>query len=125
MATCCNSCGEARQQNAGHLALRQVWDCRDLDFLACPTSYFFRALGSGTTHMMSLLDGALRAGKMWIDENDIRTSLSPGKLGAWGKPADVAGDILQQERELAHVLVRGFGTWWFDVGRNRYDDPRS
>jgi len=115
--------GEARQQNAGHLALRQVWDCRDLDFLACPTSYFFRALGSGTTHMMSLLDGALRAGKMWIDENDIRTSLSPGKLGAWGKPADVAGDILQQERELAHVLVRGFGTWWFDVGRNRYDDP--
>lgn len=115
--------GEPRQQNAGHLALRAVWDCPDVDFISCPTSYAFRAVGTGTTHMMSLLDGALRAGKIWIDENDIRTSLSAGKLGEWGRPADVRGDILQQERELALVLSRGFGTWWFDVGRNRYDDP--
>lgn len=115
--------GEPRQQNAGHLALRAVWDCPDVDFISCPTSYAFRAIGTGTTHMMSLLDGALRAGKIWIDENDIRTSLSPGKPGEWGRAADVRGDILQQERELALVLSRGFGTWWFDVGRNRYDDP--
>lgn len=115
--------GERRQQNAGHLALRAVWDCPDVDFIACPTSYAFRAVGSGTAHMMSLLDGAMRAGKIWIDEDDIRTSLSAGKLGEWGRPADVHGDILQQERELALVLSRGFGLWWFDVGRNRYDDP--
>ncbi len=115
--------GEPRQQNAGHLALRAVWDCPDVDFISCPTSYAFRAIGTGTTHMMSLLDGALRAGKIWIDENDVRTSLSPGKPGEWGRAADVRGDILQQERELALVLSRGLGMWWFDVGRNRYDDP--
>ncbi|MBI4979816.1 MAG: beta-galactosidase [Spirochaetes bacterium] len=114
---------EQRQQNAGHLALRKVWDIPDLDFIACPTSYAFRALGTGTTHMMSLLDGAMRSGKIWIDENDIRTSISPGKPGEWGKPADVNGDILQQQRELGLVLSRGFGQWWFDVGHNRYNDP--
>ncbi|MBC7289256.1 MAG: hypothetical protein H5T86_14700, partial [Armatimonadetes bacterium] len=53
-----------------------------------------------------------------------RTSLSPGEVGAWGKPADVNGDILQQDKELANVLVNGVAQWWFDVGGNRYDDPR-
>ena len=50
-----------------------------------------------------------------VDENDIRTSMSPGAPGTWGKPADIAGDILQQEKELANVIVNGSAQWWFDV----------
>jgi len=117
-------CGEQRQQNAGHLALENVLNCPDVDFLCSPTSYAFRRLGGeGTSHFMSLLGSVKLHGKLWFDENDIRTSLSPGAAGGWGKPANVAGDILQQDKELANVLVNGTAQWWFDVGGNRYDTP--
>jgi hypothetical protein len=117
-------CGEQRQQNAGHLALEEVLASPDVDFVCSPTSYAFRQLGGeGTSHFMSLLGSVKLHGKLWFDENDIRTSLAPGKLGGWGKPEDVAGDIIQQDKELANVLTNGAAQWWFDVGANRYDDP--
>jgi hypothetical protein len=117
-------CGEQRQQNAGHLALEKVLASPDVDFLCSPTSYAFRQLGGeGTSHFMSLLGSVHAHGKVWFDENDIRTSLSPGEVGGWGKPANVAGDILQQDKELADVLVNGADQWWFDVGGNKYNDP--
>lgn len=117
-------CGEQRQQNAGHLGLAQVLDSPDVDFLTSPTSYAFRQLGGeGTSHFMSLLGSVHLHGKLWFDENDIRTSLSGGKVGEWGRPADVAGDCLQQDKELANCLVHGAAQWWFDVGGNRYNDP--
>jgi hypothetical protein len=118
-------CGEQRQQNAGHLALETLLQCPDLDFLTSPTSYAFRGLGSeGTSHFMSLAGSVREHGKLWFDENDIRTSLAGGQVGEWGRPADVDGDIIQQEKELANVLTNGVAQWWFDVGANRYDDPR-
>lgn len=117
-------CAEHRQQNAGHLALAKVLDSPDVDFLTSPTSYAFRQLGGeGTSHFMSLFGSAKLHGKLWFDENDIRTSLAPGERGTWGKPADIAGDIVQQEKELANVIVNGSAQWWFDVGSNVYSDP--
>lgn len=114
-------CAEHRQQNAGHLALEQVLASPDVDFLTSPTSYAFRQLGGeGTSHFMSLFGSVKLHGKLWFDENDIRTSLSPGKLGTWGKPEGIAGDILQQEKELANVIVHGAAQWWFDVGHIVY-----
>lgn len=116
-------CGEQRQQNAGHLALAKVLASRDIDFLTSPTSYAFRQLGGeGTSHFMSLLGSVALHGKLWFDENDIRTSMAPGAIGTWGKQADVAGDIVQQEKELANVMVSGTAQWWFDVGGNVYGD---
>ena len=116
-------CGEQRQQNAGHLALEKVLASSDVDFLTSPTSYAFRQLGGeGTSHFMSLFGSAKLHGKLWFDENDIRTSVTPGALGSWGKPADVAGDIVQQEKELANVIVNGSAQWWFDVGANVYSN---
>ena len=117
-------CGEQRQQNAGHLALEKVLASPDVDFLTSPASYAFRQLGGeGTSHFMSLFGSAKLHGKLWFDENDIRTSLSGGQVGEWGRPANVAGDIIQQEKELANVIVNGSAQWWFDVGANVYSDP--
>lgn len=117
-------CGEQRQQNAGHLELKKVAESPYLDFICSPTSYAFRELGGeGTSHFMSLLGTVQMHGKMWFDENDIRTSLSGGAIGEWGRPANVQGDIIQQNKELANVIVNGTGQWWFDVGANRYDNP--
>lgn len=117
-------CGEQRQQNAGHLALEKVLACPDVDFVTSPTSYAFRGLGGeGTSHFMSLLGSIQLHGKLWFDENDIRTSLSGGQVGEWGRPANVAGDLLQQDKELANVITNGTAQWWFDVGGNKYNDP--
>jgi len=118
-------CGEQRQQNAGHLALERVLASPDIDFLCSPTSYAFRQLGGeGTSHFMSLLASVRLHGKLWFDENDIRTSLAPGEIGAWGKPANIDQDIIQQDKELANVLVNGAAQWWFDVGSNRYNEAK-
>jgi len=114
-------CAEQRQQNAGHLALEKVLASPDVDFMTSPTSYAFRQLGGeGTSHFMSLFGSVKLHGKLWFDENDIRTSMSPGKPGSWGKPESIAGDILQQEKELANVIVNGSAQWWFDVSHIVY-----
>lgn len=117
-------CGEQRQQNGGHLALQQVLASPDVDFVCSPTSYAFRQLGGeGTCHFMSLYDSVKLHGKLWFDENDVRTSIAGGKPGEWGRPTDIAGDLTQQEKELACCLANGSAQWWFDVGSNRYDHP--
>jgi hypothetical protein len=118
-------CGEQRQQNAGHLALGRVLASQDVDFLTSPTSYAFRQLGGeGTAHFMSLFDSVKLHGKLWFNENDVRTSLSGGQVGEWGRTATLEGDLLQQDKELALALVHGAAQWWFDVGGNKYNHPR-
>jgi len=73
---------------------------------------------------MSLFDSVKLHGKLWFNENDVRTSLSGGTVGEWGRPANLDGDILQQDKELALALVNGAAQWWFDVGGNKYNHPR-
>lgn len=116
---------EHRQQNAGHTALQKVFSCPDLDFLTSPTSYAFRTPGTGYSHFMSLTDSVKLHGKLWFDENDIRTWLLKGKpLRSWGQTDTYEETRGQLRRELANVLCQGAGQWWFDMGGGWYDDPR-
>jgi hypothetical protein len=118
-------CGEQRQQNAGHTALQEVWNCPDVDFVTSPTSYAFRAPGTGYSHFMSLTDSVKLHGKLWFDENDIRTWLLKGKaLRSWGQTESYEETRGQLQREFANVLCQGVGQWWFDMGGGWYDDPR-
>ncbi len=116
---------DQRQQTAGHLALRRVWDCPDIDFVSSPSSYTFRLPGSGHSCFMTPVDGLKLAGKLWFDENDIRTWLVPGGAPAWTGYTDTyEGTLGQLRRELANVLCHACGQWWFDMGGGWYDDPR-
>ena len=118
-------CGEQRQQNAGHMGLERVLRCPHIDSLCSPTSYAFRQIGGeGTPHFMSLQGSVAQHGKLWFNENDVRTSVSGGEPGEWGRPRDVTGDLLQQDKELAHAVAQAAAQWWFDVGNNRYDHPQ-
>jgi hypothetical protein len=117
--------GEGREQNAGHNALQQVWRDPNVDFVTSPTSYYSRELGTGYSHFMSLVDSVKLHGKMWFDENDIRTWLTrEGNLGEAGKTATYEETLLHQQRELANVLCNACGMWWFDMSGGWYDDPR-
>ena len=116
--------GEQRQQNAGHLALQKVWNSPSIDFITSPTSYAFRELGSGYSHFMSLTDSVKLHGKMWFDENDIRTWLAEGPLQQWGKTATYEESLSMQQNEFANVICNACGMWWFDMGGGWYDDKR-
>jgi hypothetical protein len=118
-------CGEHRQQNAGHTALQAVWSCPDVDFVTSPTSYAFRTPGTGYSHFMSLTGSVKLHGKLWFDENDIRTWLLKGKpLRSWGQTESYEETRGQLQREFANVLCQAVGQWWFDMGGGWYDDPR-
>jgi len=118
-------CADHRQQNAGHTALQEVWNCPDVDFVTSPTSYAFRTPGTGYSHFMSLTDSVKLHGKLWFDENDIRTWLIKGKaLRSWGQTDSYEETRGQLQREFANVLCQGVGQWWFDMGGGWYDDPR-
>lgn len=118
-------CGEQRQQNAGHTALQKVWNCPDVDFVTSPTSYAFRTPGTGYSHFMSLTDSVKLHGKLWFDENDIRTWLLKGEtLRSWGQTDSYEQTRGQLQREFANVLCQAVGQWWFDMGGGWYDDPR-
>ncbi len=116
--------GEQRQQNAGHLAMDKLLACPDVDFMTSPSSYAFRAPGTGYSHFMSLTDTIKAHGKLWMDENDYRTWLTGGKVGEFGQAATYEESLTQQRRELGHVLGKGVGMWWFDMGGGWFDDPR-
>ncbi len=104
-------------QETGHLGLGRLLDCPDIDFLASPTSYAYRQVGGTGTSFFMAPTGSVRArGKLWVDENDIRTSLAPVPVGQWGRPANVAGDLLQIDKEAGHCLTEGVGHYWFDIG---------
>jgi hypothetical protein len=102
-----------------HLALREVLDCPDVDFLSAPAMYTDRGPG-GTSTFMSLTDSILLHGKLWLNESDIRTHLQQDTVG---RCADLAQTLGVLEREYAAVRSRGAGQWWFDMGDGWFADP--
>ncbi|MBI2299284.1 MAG: hypothetical protein HYU66_10150 [Armatimonadetes bacterium] len=102
-----------------HLALREVLECADVDFLCAPAMYTDRAPG-GTSTFMSLTDSVRLHGKLWLNESDIRTHL---QADAVGRCADLAQTMGVLKREYAAVRSRGAGQWWFDMGDGWFADP--
>ena len=114
-----------RLVTAAHLGVGHLIDDPNVDFLASPTGYGFRQVGGeGTPYTMGAAASLNLHNKFWFVEMDVRTSDTGCDLGACGKPADVTGDLLQQDKEAAHTLLRGLAQWWFDVGYVRYTNPR-
>lgn len=106
---------------SGHTALGSLLASPDLDFLSSPTSYINRQVRGGESHFMSIPDSIRLHGKLWFNENDVRTHRLPAAAGH-GRTADVAETIAIQRRESAHSLARGAGMWWFDMSGGWYDD---
>jgi hypothetical protein len=124
--------GERRLQNSGHLALSKLLQSPNIDFISAPSSYKFRQFGGlGTPHYMAPHGSVKLHGKLWFNENDLRNSITPRmkqfteeKCRRWGSAADMDGDIVQQEKELAHSMTTGAAQWWFDVSFLNHSDPK-
>ncbi|MDD4869671.1 MAG: beta-galactosidase [Kiritimatiellae bacterium] len=109
----------------GHMALERLLRSPDVDFLTAPSSYAFRALGTGCSTFMSLTEAIKLHGKLWFNENDYRTHLMPQKKGVFDAIDlnNLDESISIQKRELGLVLSLGTGMWWFDMGGGWYDEP--
>lgn len=125
---------------SGHQAIADVLALPTVDFIASPTIYGDRRAGHGFADFMSATESVKLHGKLWMNENDIRTFVdretilkkypsfkNPERLewayriaGAHEDPA-VTVDLLK--REVAATLGRGCGKWWFDITGGAYCDP--
>ena len=105
-----------RMSACGHLALRRVLECPDIDILCSPLSYFDRLPGGGG-HIMTVCESVTESGKMWLVEDDTRTYLAAGGplggLREYAKTPWASRQVLL--RDTGGEIVRNLGCWWMDL----------
>ena len=120
----------------GHGAMGRVLRSPDVDALAGPISYapIAERLTGGASAAMTALDSVALHGKLWINEDDMRTHLIDPKkdLPVWlseeafGKQTahlDETRRLLA--RNLGAVIVHRAGTWWMDlIAAGAFEDAR-
>ncbi len=111
-------------QYEGHLQLDRVLSCPDIDFLASPTAYHYRAGGSPSMEMT--VTQSVNRNKVYMEEIDTRTYIVPLER-AGVKPRDCAKSFDETRfvlwRSLCKNIAHGSGFWWMDLGRGWFDAP--
>lgn len=119
-------------QGKAHTAIDRVLDSPYVDWIASPIAYNERLLGQSDTYM-ALLDSVQAHGKLYIAEQDNRTSLADSYAGvswdtSWdyqvGQTRTMEQTICQQKRDFANALVNGAGLWQFDMYGGWLDDDQ-
>ena len=117
-----NGHGRTFSNESGHYGLAKVLRQKQIDFLLDSMAHFQREIGNAGPTAGAPAANALH-GKLWMDEADIRTSLTNGS-------AEYSG--ARNLEESLGVLWRAFGTiqinrsglWWFPItGHKTYSDP--
>lgn len=120
----------------GHGALAKLLDCPDLDYLSSPNVYN-RVIGEDWPAMAAINSVQLH-GKLWLTENDTRTSKTtllkdrssgiapPGQYesGVWLGPEDMETSVSLLWKNTARMLTHGYGGWWFDMWGGWFSDPK-
>jgi hypothetical protein len=101
---------------SGHYALSSLLESRDIDILCSPISYTDREW-IGTAPSMTVAESVVRAGILWLNEDDSRTFLDPRKVehAQEGGLVDLEQTRQVMRRNTAQAALRGFGTWWMDL----------
>lgn len=115
---------------SGHDALGRVLDDPDVDILVSPVPYFGRVTGEPGP-FMSPVDSITAHGKLWLNEDDIRTHLiTDENTPSWLHDA-MFGQRAKDQHESLNLLERNFaalfahraGTWWMDLaGGGQFQD---
>ena len=96
-------------QRSGHLGLRSVLACPDVDFIVSPYSYPFRGIG-GDGLPMPPSEAVRRAGKLYIYEEDSRMH---NRFDPDGRNYAFHHATAIHQRNFSQVLTHGLGIWWF------------
>lgn len=121
----------------GHGALATLLDCQDLDYLSSPNDY--RRVAGEDWPAMAAIQSVQMHGKLWLTENDTRTSVTtllkdrapainpPGgyyDAGVWLGPPDMETSVSFLKKNLGRMLSEGYGGWWFDMWGGWFSDPQ-
>ncbi|HOC70044.1 MAG TPA: beta-galactosidase [Candidatus Hydrogenedentes bacterium] len=101
-------------QNSGHLAMSRLLQCPDVDILCSPISYLDREQG-GAGMFMSAVDSVRNHGKLWLNEDDTRTWLTPPDAG-YGRVDTPQGAFWVHQRNFAQLWPRRLAAWYMDLG---------
>lgn len=119
----------------GHGALAKLLDCPDLDYLSSPNDYN-RVMGEDWPPMAAIQSVQLH-GKLWLTENDTRTSITtllkdrstgiaPKGMyedGVWLGPDSMDTSISLLWKNAGRMLAYNYGGWWFDMWGGWFSDP--
>ena len=115
-----NGNGPRALANSGHLALAKLLECRDIDMIHAPLSYYERGLGQ-PGHFHAPVDSITLHGKLPVYEEDTYTHLAqpvkdielpPG----WKEATKTMGETLAvTRRNFGYSFTHGCGLWYFDL----------
>ncbi len=120
---------EPRILTAGHLAIDRLTRSPHVDYFFSPALYSHRSLKpGGYSTFMSVVDSFHVNGKLWCNENDLRTfrvmdvpNVKADQIDRRQTPDET---IALLRRQLGAVLTRGCGHSYFDMSGGWYNDPR-
>lgn len=101
-------------QTSGHLALARLLECPDVDIVCSPISYQDRGLG-GIGGFMVPVDSVRDHGKLWLNEDDTRTFLTPEDAG-YGRVDTLQHTQWVHQRNFSRLLPRRLACWYMDLG---------
>ncbi len=101
-------------QTSGHLALARLLRCPDVDIVCSPISYGDRGLG-GIGAFMVPVDSVRASGKLWLNEDDTRTHLTPENAG-YGRVATPQHTYWVHQRNFGQIFPRRLACWYMDLG---------
>jgi len=110
-------------QTSGHLAMARMLQCPDVDILCSPISYSDRELG-GAGMFMSAVDSVRSHGKLWLNEDDTRTWLTPPESG-YGRVDTMQGTYWVHQRNFAQLWPRRLAAWYMDLGGTGWLDAKE
>jgi len=101
-------------QTSGHLALGRLLECPDVDIVCSPISYGDRGLG-GIGAFMVPVDSVRDHGKLWLNEDDTRTYLTPKNSG-YGRVDTPQHTHRVHQRNFGQIFPRRLACWYMDLG---------
>ncbi len=109
---------------SGHLALSTVLKAPEIDFLVGPSSYLDRRPGDGVALLGGPAASVALHGKIWWNENDQYTHLTP-QTGStfYVRAANKSESIQMHRREIAASICQGVPQWWFDMHGGWFSSP--
>ncbi len=110
-------------QHSGHLAMAKLVQCPDVDILCSPISYLDREQG-GAGNVMAAVDTVRAAGKLWLNEDDTRTYLTPVDAG-FGRVETPEATLWVHQRNFAQIWPRRMACWYMDLANEGWLNGRD
>jgi hypothetical protein len=126
-------------QESGHRMFEDLLDSPYVDLFGAPVAYSIRALQTsgagpaGTGGFIAAVDSVVAHGKLWIQEDDTRTSASKPTINAGAFTGIDEDPTVTNAAQTVAVLDRNFGLgaakavgqWWYDMLGGWYDDTTT